>query len=496
MGSRRRAAFLGRDLPFHPQHAHGDFGARGRERRLERLVSLDERVQVVVVRRGMRAERVEQRACLGGGADTEQGRARRTRIERADPGDVVAIFCAYENAALRAERGDLATGQSKRLLEPRVVGRRERARDDPGRGRQSRDVGPRDAHRDGGERDAHAAPFVERARRDVLGLHVEHPLAEARRATSRRGRGHQRATHAPPTMCRIGDHVNDVHAVTAGPRPQVPGDPVPVAQNDGVRSDRRGEVIRRRRGVGHPELGDQAREGGVVGGSRRRDREGSHAARVARCYRPVVGPPGIAIAVGATLALALVAAGCTGTGNGAADAASGADAGSDTSTEASDPTACIAAGGMCVVGPAFCESIGPQDCGSGGAYCCLQPQTCTDGEVQTVQASNYDQSCTLDSDCVAVGEGTACYPCALECTNAAINTAAHAQYLADVARTFAAAPGGCPGVCPDARRGCCRGGLCHADSLCPGRFAPEDAGADDAGVDVAPDGGPADARAD
>jgi hypothetical protein len=61
-----------------------------------------------------------------------------------------------------------------------------------------------------------------------------------------------------------------------------------------------------------------------------------------------------------------------------------------------------------------------QDCmplyfASNSAYCCMdnacvadQPGYCTDANVQLIQASNYDQSCRSDADCVAVTEGNAC----------------------------------------------------------------------------------------
>jgi hypothetical protein len=40
----------------------------------------------------------------------------------------------------------------------------------------------------------------------------------------------------------------------------------------------------------------------------------------------------------------------------------------------------------------------------GGAVCSLDGvgNTCTDGGTQVILASNYDQSCTKDSDCVGI----------------------------------------------------------------------------------------------
>ncbi len=62
---------------------------------------------------------------------------------------------------------------------------------------------------------------------------------------------------------------------------------------------------------------------------------------------------------------------------------------------------------------------------------------CTDANVQLIQASNYDQSCKTDSDCVAVSEGNACIPGFGNCPMATINVGAMAQYNADVAKTNA-----------------------------------------------------------
>ena len=121
-----------------------------------------------------------------------------------------------------------------------------------------------------------------------------------------------------------------------------------------------------------------------------------------------------------------------------------------------------------------CATIGPQDCNPdrnpGGAVCCLggaDTSMCTDANAQIIQASNYDQSCKTKSDCLAVGEGNACYPCVIACTSAAINIGAKDQYIADVAKTTAGMQGG--GVfcgCPAEFGPCCIDGVCHADIQC------------------------------
>jgi hypothetical protein len=195
-----------------------------------------------------------------------------------------------------------------------------------------------------------------------------------------------------------------------------------------------------------------------------------------------MGRTTIAIALSAVAVVAIVVGCSSSTGEGPADGSVRGQ--SDAASEASGAAACGAAGGQCLEGP-FCTNVAPQDCGP-GAQCCLD-QVCADGQSMIVQASDYDQSCAVDSDCVAVSEGNACYPCALGCTNAAIRAAAYAQYQADVARTFAFAPGGCQAVCLGRRNPCCRAGRCRADSECPNPYAVgEDAtdGAGDAPTDA------------
>jgi hypothetical protein len=208
---------------------------------------------------------------------------------------------------------------------------------------------------------------------------------------------------------------------------------------------------------------------------------------------------GVVVALGLVGVVSLFAAaavGCTSTGSspGAPDgAAMTPDGQGDSSTEASDTSACTAAGGKCVVGGAFCSGIGSQDCPM-GAYCCLGPPVCTDANVQLIQAANYDQSCTTDSDCIAVGLGNACFGCEIGCPNAAISRSSQAQYRSDVADSPAnGADCGCP-IFPSGP--CCVGGLCEVGSQCGNASPAGDAAADtgaDAGTDGATEGGPTDA---
>jgi hypothetical protein len=120
-----------------------------------------------------------------------------------------------------------------------------------------------------------------------------------------------------------------------------------------------------------------------------------------------------------------------------------------------------------------CES--PRDCAGHivfgpQVYCCIdhvciegqatESLSCDDPDAQVIQASNYDQSCATDSDCVAVGEGNFCYPGAGTCPSAAIRTSALGQYQADVSKTYAAA---CiaMGLCVPLGVPSCRAGTCQ-----------------------------------
>jgi hypothetical protein len=90
-------------------------------------------------------------------------------------------------------------------------------------------------------------------------------------------------------------------------------------------------------------------------------------------------------------------------------------------------------------------------------------QGCT-GDATTctyVYATSYDQSCTTDSDCVAVVDGTGC------CPNSSVNVSVQAKYTADFQKSFAACGGeaqcvglgGCANIGP-----CCVGGTCQMAS--------------------------------
>ena len=103
-----------------------------------------------------------------------------------------------------------------------------------------------------------------------------------------------------------------------------------------------------------------------------------------------------------------------------------------------------------------------------------------------IHASDYDQSCGSDGDCLSVGEGNACdEPCAFECPMATINASSLAAYNADVGRTPAAhvtSRCNCPSMAGGP--GCCLGGVCQPFLTCVGgKFAANvEAGAIDAGA--------------
>jgi len=81
-----------------------------------------------------------------------------------------------------------------------------------------------------------------------------------------------------------------------------------------------------------------------------------------------------------------------------------------------------------------------------------------------ISASNYDQSCTVDSDCVQVSAGNYCSATTCQCGGSAINVGALAQFKADVSKTplgSGALMGAICG-CPCESGAVCRSGQCQA----------------------------------
>jgi hypothetical protein len=161
--------------------------------------------------------------------------------------------------------------------------------------------------------------------------------------------------------------------------------------------------------------------------------------------------------------------------------------------------ACLAAGGQCVPCGATgvepcppagdCMAVGFQDCGPSAA-CCLEfsgefanPYVCNpDAGFPVIQASNYDQTCTVDTDCAGISEGNTCNACTFSCTNAAINVKALPQYHSATASLFPAAFNLCPSSCGGSEYTCCLGGSCHwGYPVCPfPGSGPVDSGPDSA----------------
>jgi hypothetical protein len=226
-----------------------------------------------------------------------------------------------------------------------------------------------------------------------------------------------------------------------------------------------------------------------------------------------VGRVAIAGALGAALLMAAAACSSTSSGVGSTDAAAEAAGVSDDAQggaagdDDSGAAACAAVGGQCEVG-AFCEEVALVACGPVGSVCCLHVLCAADAKVQLIQASDYDQSCIVDSDCVEVYVGNAC-SCEIGCRSAMgpINKAAEPQYTADLANgpqvacSCAPPPPVSEGAEPVEPVVCCVGGQCEtaAGHCAVSTDAAADTGADaataDAGADAALDGGTADADA-
>jgi hypothetical protein len=84
------------------------------------------------------------------------------------------------------------------------------------------------------------------------------------------------------------------------------------------------------------------------------------------------------------------------------------------------------------------------------------------GACNPVLASDYDQSCDADTDCVGVGEVPQCPASACDgCLTQAVNKSAAAQYMAALSRAFASEPTGEACACPCEALAICRGRRCE-----------------------------------
>lgn len=110
---------------------------------------------------------------------------------------------------------------------------------------------------------------------------------------------------------------------------------------------------------------------------------------------------------------------------------------------------------------------------------CGSSESSSDGGVPTIRASDFDQSCAQNADCVAVEDDT---PCCNICPNAAINAGALAAFDADWAKQAALCTPQdrqCASIaCNTAEHAACSNGTC-VFVHCSGSICPDaDAGAD------------------
>jgi hypothetical protein len=94
----------------------------------------------------------------------------------------------------------------------------------------------------------------------------------------------------------------------------------------------------------------------------------------------------------------------------------------------------------------------------GAGSCGGSPGLQTGNTCGTISASDYDQTCKVDEDCVAEPEGDFCGSnMCTNCASAAIGVRAQAQYEADLASKITT-PFTCP--CPSGRPAVCNQGVC------------------------------------
>lgn len=85
-----------------------------------------------------------------------------------------------------------------------------------------------------------------------------------------------------------------------------------------------------------------------------------------------------------------------------------------------------------------------------------------DAACSVVLASNYDESCTVDTDCVGVGQVSSCPAAACDyCEVWAINKAAMARYQKVFSQAIASMPAGSFCGCPCIGVAICRAGKCQ-----------------------------------
>jgi hypothetical protein len=93
-------------------------------------------------------------------------------------------------------------------------------------------------------------------------------------------------------------------------------------------------------------------------------------------------------------------------------------------------------------------------------------RTCDrDGAVVNFSGTDYDQSCTADSDCIAVPQGNVCLACIRKCHAGVVNSDSAAQYRADIAKV-APTESAAECFCPLEFEPCCVNGQCRNDREC------------------------------
>lgn len=129
------------------------------------------------------------------------------------------------------------------------------------------------------------------------------------------------------------------------------------------------------------------------------------------------------------------------------------------------------------------DEAGSSNASGGGADGSVPP---SEAAICVVSASNYDQSCAVDTDCKPIYSGDYCFDTCM-CPLTAINVQAAGQFYADINTAMDSTyyqlghmPGpegaACP-FCPDPGA-CCRGGHCIGDPFGSVCHAMADAGGD------------------
>jgi hypothetical protein len=110
--------------------------------------------------------------------------------------------------------------------------------------------------------------------------------------------------------------------------------------------------------------------------------------------------------------------------------------------------------------PEYCQGCGGAQtfvgCGEPGEGTACPAIECVRA-CGTIMASDYDQSCATDADCVPEPEGDFCVAQCTNCAGAVISVKAQAQYEADLASKIST-PVDCP--CPLGPRAVCNHGKC------------------------------------